>query len=118
MSLKELTIDTLGDLDSGMARAVANLSIKKMMEDAEDRGDDEKPRKVVITVTALKISDQQISVSFSCQLKLPALQPKATVGKIVFREGEPAVLFQTMSPENPDQNTFPEFEGAEKEERE
>jgi hypothetical protein len=107
MSLEQLTLDTLGDLDGGMVRAVINRSIRQALMDTEDRGEDEKPRKVVITISFEKISDRQIGTDVTAQVRLPALRPKATIGNIVFKDGEPSVLFQTLSPDDPDQQTFP-----------
>lgn len=115
MAQVPLTIDSLGDLDAGMARAVINRSINDALRDAEDRGHDGKQRKVVLTVSFEKLNDKQVAAEITCQVKLPALKPKATIGNVIFEQGEPKVVFQSHAPDDPNQRTFPQLDEKESE---
>jgi len=105
----QLALDTIGDLDGGMARAVIDRNLELALRDCEDRGqDDGKPRKVLIEVEFVKLNDNQVSIDVSCGMKLPAMRPKATIANLEFSAGQPRLMFQAMAPEDPSQRTIDE----------
>lgn len=69
--------------------------------------EDEKPRKVTITVSIEKISDDTMAVEVEAKTSLPAYRTNKTIGTIAYDGKEPSVKFQPMSAERPDQETFP-----------
>lgn len=53
--MKELSLETLGGLDEGYSTKMINTALQAMMQDVEDRGDDGKVRKTIITIEAKKL---------------------------------------------------------------
>jgi hypothetical protein len=105
-----LTIDTLGDLDGGMVRAAVNQLLAAAIHDLEDRGHDEKPRKVVIEVSLTKINEEQVGVVVSASARLPKVQPRPTITMLRLQQGKPAITFQSQSPQDPRQPNFPQLD--------
>jgi hypothetical protein len=112
MPLVNLTLETLGDLNSGMAGAVIDAALKEAVRDTDDRGGDKKPRKVQITVTMLKIGDESVAVDVDAKCVLPAYHTESTVAKLSYAgPGAPGLLFQSENHARPDQAPLP-FEGG------
>lgn len=112
-----LTIDTIGDLDDGMARAVINECLRKAREDADDRGDDEKVRKVIIQVTMEKLKDKPTCViGYQAKAVIPDYVGGNTIGRLAVNVKGKAheLVFQSENAENPDQSTLPFEEGETK----
>lgn len=107
----ELSCDTLGDLDSGIARAIINTEIKRAIADADDRGgEDGKARKVKIELS-LVMSKGLLVVSVAAKAELPPYISNHTLGKVMERSTKAGgrtklLLFQENSPENPEQPSF------------
>lgn len=101
-----LSLATLGELDNGAARAIIDSAINRAIDDIDDRGDDEKPRKVVITIELEKLENGLVSARVDAKTNVPAYQTAATFAKISKRQGEIGLLFQPFNPERPDQPTL------------
>jgi hypothetical protein len=80
-----------------------------MLIDLEQRGHDEKPRKMTITLTGEK-KDGDIFLDVEVKLISPAYRTGPTVCTLVERGGRygktPVLLFQELDPENPNQDTL------------
>lgn len=78
---RQLTIDTLGDLDDGTLRHVVNKAIEEALTDCDNRPMLDKGRKLTLTVTASPILDDRsgamrgVEIETQVQTKLP---PRAT----------------------------------------
>lgn len=106
-----LTIDSLGDLDGGIFRLLADCEIDAMLKDLDDRGDavnngDGKPRVLKIEVEV--IIDRGIYIiTPRVQAKLPPRVSGSTAAKMRMRaKGQPELLFQATNPDNADQGTI------------
>jgi hypothetical protein len=119
MALETLNLDNLGELDSGQARGIVDAAIRSAIMDLEDRGgEDEKERKVTITLILEKIGDG-IAATVEASVKVPAYKTGKTVAKLTFDgstpingRAVPVIKFRPGSPRNPDQKTFDDVEDA------
>lgn len=100
-----LSIETIADLSEGEAAAVVNAAIKAAISDTEDRGDDEKSRKVVITLEFVKMG-ASIGVTVDASTKIPAYRTKPTIGEIVV-DGRAAAMRFSPNSRRLDQPTLP-----------
>ena len=101
-----LELDKLGELDMGMAKAAINAELDRLAADLDDRGDDEKKRKVVITITAQQRKGL-VTLNVEAACKLPPRRTADTVARPMRTTGSKSVIvFQEDAPENPDQTTF------------
>jgi hypothetical protein len=106
MPREKLSLDTLGELDGGRAKGIINAAIRAAVNDLDDRGDDAKERKVLITLS-LKKKKGNIFLSATAKPTLPAYQTDDTVGEIKIGIDGAKVEFQPLAPENPDQEPLP-----------
>lgn len=107
MPIQFLTLETLGDLDGGAARLAINKAIAIAMNDVDDRGSDEKPRKVMIELKFTKLKNNTVDTGVTVGTNLPKMTTWTTNGHIrAARDGEIGFAFSSESPENPDQRTF------------
>src|SRR4051794_9508025 len=106
-----LNCDTLGNLDDGRARGIINAALARAVADADDRGQDKKPREVNIKVTVSKVNGL-LAVEVQAGCKLPSYRTDRTACKIVHKQTrkgtQPTLMFQDMAPDNPDQKTIDE----------
>lgn len=51
MSVNQLTLENLKDLDDGLLAAALDANIREVIRDLNDRPSDERPRKVVMTLS-------------------------------------------------------------------
>ena len=112
MAKMQLVLDNLGDLDGGNVRAMIDREIARAVADLDDRGqEDGKPRKVSIEIQ-LTNEGNLITVKVIAQAKLPPLLSGTTAADIslIGPKKTPALGFQNMNPERPDQPTFPEMD--------
>lgn len=105
---KNVTCDTMGDLDGGLARAVINKALSTAIADLDDRGDDGKPRTVTITVTMARMDNGLIVTDIQASTKTPAYRTSATVSKLKSGPEGARLLFQQFSPNDPNQRTIDE----------
>lgn len=111
MALSKLTIDNLGDFDSGAARAVINHAIGQAVADLDDRGaEDKKPRKVVITLTLERQDNGEVRGRVEVSVKAPGFRTAGTTAKVAVDQatGKPGLLFNQYAPDNPSQRTIDE----------
>lgn len=107
MPRQTLSCDTLGDLHHGFARSIIDAALAAAIRDLEDRGaEDEKPRKVVITVSLLKIGEDGVAATVEAAAKVPAYRIPATVADMRPGAKGPSVEFRSDSPGNPSQQTI------------
>jgi len=107
--LTTLSLDTLGDLDGGAARAIVDKAIAAAVADLDDRGEDDKPRKVKITLT-LERSDSGLVIGhIEAAIAVPAWNTAGPVSKVQRRaNGQIGLTFQELAPDDPDQRTIDE----------
>ncbi len=106
--------DTIGDLDNGNTRRVVDREIATIMNDIEDRGEEDgKPRLLKIQVEFIKVNGRLV-ITPVVDHKLPPRVVHSTSAKIVAREkdGLFEAIFQPMNADNADQ---PHFEAEEAE---
>ena len=114
MAKLTLNLDTIGELQAGLAREAIDREIARAVADLMDRGEEDgKARKVAITLE-MKLSKGLIILAVAAQAKLPPLQTGGTASEVRFRRpGVPELTFQANSPDNPSQSTLDEFERKE-----
>lgn len=102
----ELKAETIHLLDQGAAGFAIDGAIASALRDLENRGEDEKPRKVTIILSLAKdrnVVDATVEVKSS----VPAYKTGRTIAQI---EGSGKVMgafFSPESPGNPHQQTIP-----------
>jgi len=101
-----VSCDTIGNLDHGTARVAIDRAIRTVVADLDDRGEDGKPRKVNITLEFSKMEGGQIVTSVEVGTALPKLRSAGTIGRVVRKDGKSIVMFQDLSPDDPDQRTI------------
>lgn len=107
MAKVSLSLATLGDLSDGRARLVIDHAISRAMKDLEDRGDDGKPRKVVVTLEMVKEPNSSaVTMDVTAEFRSPAYRTPATVGNLPISAGEPSLFFQSENATRPDQGTL------------
>ena len=104
---KTLTLETIGELAGGQAKATINAAIRSAMRDVEDRGADKKARKVTIELEFTKLGDS-VSVTVKTKNTVPSYQTDPTIGELTIEgNGQPLMNFSPVAPENPDQPGLP-----------
>lgn len=108
MAKLPLTLDTLGEVDQGAARLIVDREIARAIEDLDDRGEDGKPRKVVIQLTLEKQTNGLVEAHVEVQARIPPRRTAATVGLVQKQRGkaQSELVFQQWAPDNPEQNTL------------
>jgi hypothetical protein len=109
-----LTLATIGALDGGMAQGIVDAAITMAIADLDDRGRDGKPRQVVITLGMVQPEGSAyIVANVKATAKLPAYQTGDIVAKMQRDKGQSQLVFETFSPDNPDQPAFPALDEKE-----
>lgn len=100
-----VSIDTLGDLSDGQARATVNAAINAAIRDVEDRGADGKPRKVTVEVEFRRVgSGDRIDVVVKAKPTLPPYVTDPTVSAVKIDDrGKVTLAFSPADGDNPDQ---------------
>lgn len=113
--LSLLSCDTLGDLDNGFAREVIDEALKRAVTDVEQRGNDERVRKVVITLELKKLDTNAVAIFFAADAKLPPLRLDTAVAQTrPVGRGEHKLAFRADNGARPDQPTmFPKEKDGE-----
>lgn len=107
-----LTLESLGELGCGQARAVIERELNAAIRDCEDRGEDKKARKVVIEVELKKVNDETMVVNVSAKATTPKYRTENHWGKIDLNRGKPELKFSPVSLTNPEQKGIPFDEQA------
>jgi hypothetical protein len=102
MPLQSLSLKTLGELNNGLAEGIVNSAINRMVEDLDDRGDqDEQPRAVTIELIG-RVKDGITTVEVRATCKLPKYNAGRTVAEIKmsneFGKRRPVMQFRGDSP--------------------
>ena len=115
MAKVNLSLKTLGDLDGGMVQAITDAAIQEAIDDLEDRGQDGKPRHVVIDLILTMDGRTQAPIAeVAVAAKLPPRRSGGTVAEQRHTTDGKALSFQSLNPTRPDQPTFDEFDGETK----
>lgn len=93
-----LSLENLGNLDGGAAGPLIEEELRRAVADLDDRGDDERKRKVVVQVTMFK-KEGQAFVSLAAQAKLPPRQTRDVRGRTRKERGVPRLLFDLAEEE-------------------
>ncbi len=105
-----LSLSTLGQLNNGTAEFVANAALAAAIADTADRGDDDKDRKVNLTVIFHKRKDGQIEIGFEAGVKMPAYKTADTVAEVRTSDrGKPVLIFRDDAAHDPKQRSFRDF---------
>lgn len=91
-------------LSDGFVGKCIDKAIAEIVADIEQRGDDNKDRKLVVTYTFTPAKDSRVEIDTQVQTKVPALRPYKTVAKL--GEGQGELEFDPDCTENPDQLTL------------
>lgn len=94
----------LSMLSDGYAGRVIDAALAAINADMVERGDDGKPRKLVLTLTFTPEGSGQTDVEIDVQTKVPALKPPKTIAKYDHAAG--GLLFNPDCRDNPEQMTF------------
>lgn len=110
MARKELSLDTLKDLDFGKVDAAFRRELRRVMQDIQDRPTEQAKRKVAVVVEVwpsevVAGEVEQVKTQFSITSKIPKLQ--STDYQMALRSNG-RLVFSVDAPENPNQGTFDE----------
>lgn len=109
-----LTLETIGDLDNGNAQAAINGALSEACRDLDERGEDEKPRKVIVTVTMEKLDKGgPVKIDLDVQVKVPPYKTNTTIAETRIHKQKPQLVFQQHAPNDPNQRTIDEMESRE-----
>lgn len=104
-----LSLDSLGDLDNGAARLMIDRALAAAVADLDDRGDDGKARKVVITLELKRTEGGLVVSHVQAKAAVPVYRTAGTLGKLRQKKGGQAALdFQQHAADDPDQRTIDE----------
>jgi len=105
---RNLSLETLGELDNGAAKVIINAALQRAMQDLDDRGDDGKAREVTLKITMQKIDGGLVSTKVEAAAKMPSYLTNGTVCRPKVINGQSRLLFQQLAPDDPDQRTIDE----------
>lgn len=108
-----LSVATIGHVDHGAAELIIDAAIKEALEDLDDRGEDDKPRKVLIELSVQRMANGLVEAHVKAQAKLPPRQTASTIGSLAKRPKGVELMFQEFSPEDPAQPSFEELDREE-----
>ena len=103
-----LNLESLAALDGGAAGAIIEAALREAVADLDDRGQDKKPRKVLIAVTMLVLENGQVAVDVDACAQMPKRRTAATFCRIRKEAVGSSLLFQEFAPDNPNQRTIDE----------
>lgn len=104
-----INAENLHALAQGRAGVAINAAIAQILTDLDQRGDDEKERRAVITLAAgrVKNSNEHIYLDVRVKTSLPSLDSGSTVAELRFDGRSGVAEFRGDSPERPDQPSIP-----------
>src|SRR5690349_2506428 len=93
---RTLTLETIGELAGGQAKATINAALRSALRDIEDRGADKKARKVTVEIELKKIGDS-VSATVKAKTTVPPYQTDPTIGELaVESNGQPQMNFSPV----------------------
>jgi hypothetical protein len=110
MPQMQMTLDNLRELHGGRAALAFDHALKQIVSDIIDRPGEKSKRKVVFTVEGTPILDKTTAVldNVGIQIKvvtgIPTRQTQVYPMKVT---GDGVLLFQSNSPNDPDQHDLP-----------
>ena len=108
-----LSLATLGAINGGAARSIIDRAIEDVLNDLDDRGDDQKPRQVIIALTVKKLENGLVETFVEAHVRAPKRRTFSTMAKIRKTGAHAGLVFQEASDADPDQDTFEFHEGKE-----
>lgn len=101
-----LTAATLGQLADGYLGKLIDKALREIQSDLDDRGDDKQTRALDLKLVFKPAGggSNQVTVVPKVTVKLPALVPPVTVGKL--DKVQNGIMFNPENASNPDQKTF------------
>ena len=102
-----LSMDTIGDLDSGVFRLLVDKMIEGLAKDLDDRGEEDgKARRLIIDVEVIKVKGMVI-ITPRVDVRLPPRVSGSTQAKERMKaKGQTELLFQPSNSDNAEQPTF------------
>lgn len=108
MAELKLDLDSIGELDAGMAKMAINHAIRTAIHDLDERGRDGKPREVVIKLVMHKLENGMPVIRVLSDVKMPPFSTAETIGLLRMEGTRAAINFQALDPKNPHQRTIDE----------
>lgn len=109
---QSLSLSSLGYLDGGAAQLIIDAAFKEAVADLDDRGDDEKPRKVEIVVEMKQLDNKLIEAHVTACARIPKRKTASTIARLTRdKQQQSRLSFQSEAPDDPDQRTLDELEG-------
>ncbi len=109
----QLTSDTIGDLDGGLARHIIDHALQAAVSDVEDRGDDGKARKVVVEIEMKKLKNGTVAIVPQVKTSIPAYRGPGTFADVLGKTGRAQLHFQSHNADRPDQAPLPVMDDEE-----
>ncbi len=108
MPKTDLSLATIGKLSDWRAHKIINKALDLVAADLDDRGNDEKPRKVTVTIEFVKdVNEDTVKMDVRAKATVPDYRTPTTLGKIKQgTDGAAKIVFQTDAADNPDQETM------------
>ncbi len=103
----KLNLTTIRDLSNGQAEAVINAALQAALRDVEDRGEDRKPRKVVVEIELKKFNDDVVTATVKAKTTLPPYVTQPTFGELSVDGKSVDMKFNPNNADNHEQQTLP-----------
>lgn len=98
---------TIAQLDRGMAGLLIDHQLGILARDLDQRGEDDKPRKLVIQLEFIKMKNSNlVAVDIDCKTVLPPFRAGGTVAAMHVDKKSASLSFESENPGNPDQSTI------------
>lgn len=111
--LKNLTSETLGDLDNGLFGRLVDEELQKILADIDDRGHDGNKRQITITIDfqmdpSRDPHSPSLLIDPQVKSKVPPLRSGITIAKVgrSVKSGALAMQFRDDNRDNPEQPTL------------
>lgn len=96
---------TLSQLSDGYSGKLVDQAINQAYQDLYERGQDGKPRKVIVTYILQPEQNNQLKIDTKVKVVVPDMQPPSTIAKLDAKAG--GMVFNPDCADNPDQLTIP-----------
>lgn len=107
MPVLNLTSASFGGLGNGYLGKLIDKGLADIVQDIDDRGDEDGATRTLTVTVAFKPSKGQVAIVPKVATKLPALVPPLTVAEMrVGTDGKKGLAFHPASAANPQQKTF------------
>jgi hypothetical protein len=103
----ELNLSTLGQLQNGTAAVIIDAAINAALNDLDNRGHDERPRKVIITTQMAKLDNGTAAIGVKAKTRVPEYVTASTLANMSQNGRQTVAEFEMTSPRNPNQRPLP-----------